>query len=302
MDDPVPWVAAPGEPLVVVENVVVIVGLGLRDPVRDAAVAWSRDGVVVTPFAYSAFSRDPTFRESRELLATAGAAALRLPHASTAEVALQVGDNTAPSLTVESVGVHEVSDLAIVDLSPPPDDDDAWRSHLLRAVGRDPDGRVVRGIPVRWTLESELEIEAEPPVGLGDPDFLKLALPCREDDSAEPQYGRVTATLGEQSAIFELSWERPPCSGSDRRDPQRDRPQSDWDQPAGCGCRSRGDTVPLTPLSLCVTALAFCHRRRRRHNPPERAHAARERVRNATLGKTLTRLDPLAWFAPPSGR
>jgi hypothetical protein len=171
-------------------------------------------------------------------------------------------------------------------------------SHLLRVVGRDPDGRVVRGIPVTWTLESELEIEVEPPVGLGDSDFLQVALPCREDDSAEPEYGRVTATLGEQSAFFELSWERPPCSRRNRRDPQGDRERDDGEPSAGCGCRSSGDTVLLTPLSLCVTALA--RRRRRRLVPAtRRLHASGETEHDTERARLRMMCRGIDRTAPP---
>lgn len=193
-----------GAPLVIVEGVTVSAQVGLRDPARDLAVAWTDGEAIVTPPSAEVTTYDDDADESLD-----NAVLLRLVDGATAEVALHVAGTPTAAFTVESVPADTLVDLQIVGFFSV--DDEAQLPTILRAIARDAEGRLVRGVPVTWSTEGE--VEALPLWGTAyDPDYVLVDVGCRaEDEPANREEGTVTATLGEQSAVLDLAWVRPLC-------------------------------------------------------------------------------------------
>lgn len=258
-------VPAVGAPLVVVEGVTVTAQIGLREPVGDRIVAWTDGEVVVTP----ASAEVETYGEEE----VDDHALLRLVDVATAEVALHVAGAPTPALQVESVPDSELTDLQVVGFFSV--DGEAGLPTILRAIARDAEGRLVRGVPVTWSSEDDIQWLSLWGEGR-DPDYVMVDVVCREDDEPETtEHGTMTATLGEQSASLDVVWVRPLCSEvDDGEDDGRPAGSDDGDDPDGrehdddglasCACTS-GDAgpSPLGPLLLGGVVLGLRRRRAR---------------------------------------
>lgn len=254
-------VPAIGAPLVIVEGVVVTARLGLRDPARDLSVAWTDGDAVVTPPE----AQVPTYEEAPEQ-----AVLLRLIDGATAEVALQVAGEPAAPLAVESVPADTLTELQVVSFYPT--EDEAPIPAILRALARDESGRLVRGVPVEWSLEGDLH--TVPLWGDDrDPDYLMVEVGCRPLDEPEMvEHGTVTATLGEEVATLELTWTPPTCfelpEGDDGRPlgPDEGGGSHGRDVPGdqlSCACTSGAGGPSPMGLVLLGGGMAFLRRRRR---------------------------------------
>ena len=256
-------VPTPGAPLVIVEGVTVTAHVGLRDPARDLAVAWTDGEIVVTPPSaeVATYDEDEDDRTDDTVL-------LRLIDGATAEVALHVAGDAAPAFFVESVPADTLGDLQIVAFFSV--DGEAQVPAIVRAIARDAEGRLVRGVPVTWSTDGE--IESLPLWGDGrDPDYAVVDVGCRADDEpAEAEHGRITATLGETSAVLDVAWIRPLCSeiedddgGDDGRpvgedeEPGRDDP----DGVASCACAAESSSPSPLALVLLGGLVAWMRRR-----------------------------------------
>jgi MYXO-CTERM domain-containing protein len=258
-------VPAVGAPLVVVEGVTVTAQVGLREPAGDRIVAWTDGQVVVTP----ASAEVQTYGEDGEDELD-GHALLRLVDGTTAEVALHVAGAPAPALQVESVPETELTDLQIVGFFSV--DGEAGLPTILRAIARDASGRLVRGVPVTWSSDDDIQWLSLWGEGR-DPDYVMVDVACREDDEpATTEHGTVTATLGEQSATLDVVWVRPLCSEIEEGgDDGRPAGSDDGDDPGGrddedglasCACTS-GNAGPSPLHALLLGGVALGLRRRR---------------------------------------
>jgi MYXO-CTERM domain-containing protein len=249
-------VPSTGAPLVIVEGVTVTAQIGLREPTRDLAVAWADGEIVVTPPSAQVNTYEEEGSDADDMGETS--VLLRLVDGGAAEVALHVAGTPAAAMPVQSVPVETLVDLQIVGFFPL--DAELQMPAIVRAIARDAEGRIVRGVPVTWSTEGALQ--SLPLWGEGrDPDYVMLDVGCRtEDEPANSEEGTVTATLGEQSAVLDLAWVRPVCLEVPSEGGDEGRPVGeDDDDPEGrdveddmlsCACAAASGGP--SPLGLVV--------------------------------------------------